>query len=192
MSSLKGINGRIRKQEEMDFYVASRILKESINPSLNIETYPTPDTYYVDLWGISRLPDGDVRFNVEIKERYKDKKHIEKYPTVELRVDKYNRMRSVTDSDTRLYYMVLLNTKTCYLFDLDNPDVWNNVEVRDWEMKRTQFSDDSDTIKVPTFFIPYQNSTYTVDCSSYFRDWYCSPSFFSGNGLDKERKEEGL
>ena len=184
MIQIKGINSKIKKQEEKDFYIASRILTESFNPDMNIEVSPTPDMYYVDLWGICKYPDGDnVKFNVEIKEIKKDNSALIDSPYAELKVDKYNRMRLVTDSDTKLFYMVLLNDETCYLYDLDNPDVWKDVKIKEWKMKRTQFSPEEDMITVNTYFFPYSSATRKINYSCIYRDWFINELNY---GLDKE------
>lgn len=179
------INSSIRRQEQLDYFVASRVLKDNFNSShMTVETYPTPESCYVDMYGVTRYNTGqEVRFNVEIKERNKSLQYIQDSPFAELKVSKYNRMRSVTEKGVKLYYMVLLNGQTCLLYDLDNPEVWKNVEIREWEMKRTQFSDNSDKVIVDTYFIPYANATFTADCTSIYKDWYI-------NGLDKEDKDK--
>ena len=162
---------KIELQEEKDRYVASECLKWLLRKGTNLNITPTEITDYVDLnCSVINQKGNNVPFNVEIKERFKNEQQLQKNPNAELKVDKLERMRSVTKKGTKLLYMVLLNNKTCYLFNLDKLD-WSKVEKRNWRIKRTQFNPNSDYITVPTYFIPYELADVTMDCSNFFNDY---------------------
>lgn len=161
----------IEAQEKKDRYVASECLKWLMRKGSELTILPTDTKDYVDLnCSVINTNNVKVPFNVEIKERFKNDDQLKKYPHAELKVDKLERMKSVTPDGTRLLYMVLLNNKTCYLFNLSNLD-WSRVEKRNWRIKRTQFNPYSDYVTVPTYFIPYDMATVTMDCSNYFEDY---------------------
>lgn len=162
---------RIEAQEEKDRFVASKCLEEIFKKGRDLQITPTEITSHVDLkCSIINQKNKKIPFNVEIKERYKNQEQLEKYPNAELKVSKYKGMKQETPKGTLLLYMVLLNNKTCLVFDLDNLD-WSKVEMRKWRTKRTQMSDNSDYIEVPTFFIPYELASVSIDCSQYFNEW---------------------
>lgn len=162
------IQKRIDAQESKDRYVAERCLKDNILKCCgnNLSISATPTTCYVDL----KCNVGITYFNVEIKERFKKGIFLKENPVAELKVSKLKRMRSATPEDTRLFYMVLLNQRTCYLFDLDNLD-WENVECRLWHIKKTQLDDDSEYVDELTYFIPYSMAVRKCDCSKYFSEY---------------------
>lgn len=165
------INAKIEAQEAKDRYVASECLKWLIPNGRDLEINPTKITDYVDLNCSVVIPNGfKVPFNVEIKERFKNEEQLKKYPHAELKVDKLERMKSVTPEDTSLLYMVLLNNKTCFIFNMDKLD-WSKVETRKWRIKRTQLNPNSDYITVPTHFIPYELAVATMDCSNFFQQY---------------------
>lgn len=171
---IRGINERIQKQEEKDFYIASRVIKEGIGSSGDIELEKAPQGYSVDIFGVTSYKNffntPSVKFNIEIKERWKGEKCLKQYPHAELKKDKLERMRIVTPRDTRLYYITLLNGKIAYVYDMDNLD-WSRVNMVEWEMKKTEYSNDETKIKYWTYQIPYTMATYTIDCSKYYEDW---------------------
>lgn len=130
-------NSAIEAQEAQDRYVAVECLKWLLRKGTDLETKPTQISDYVDL--NCSIIDGQgnkIPFNVEIKERLKTAEQLIKYPHAELKVDKFNRMRSVTPPGTRLLYMVLLNKTTCLIFNLDTLD-WTKVQTKKWRIKRT-------------------------------------------------------
>ncbi len=159
---------RIDEQEKKDRYVAERCLREEILKSCNqnLIIIPTPTTCKVDL----KCSVNTTHFNVEIKERNKNIKYLKENPIVELKVSKLMRMRQETDEDTRLFYMVLLNQNTCYLFDLDNID-WEEVECKMWHIKKTQLDDDSAYEDALTYYIPIRFAVRKCSCTQYFKDY---------------------
>lgn len=160
------LNQQIELQEIKDRYVANKCLNK-VFTNKNLLIYPTDISCSVDLkCFVNNRP-----FNVEIKERYKNGKQLEKYPNAELKVDKLRRMRLETPQGTPLIYMVLLNEEKCLMFNLDKLD-WTTVEKRDWWIKRTQLDPNSDYVCTPTYFIPYSAATVTMDCKEFYTQYY--------------------
>lgn len=157
----------INKQENKDRYVASLCLERIFQNRKNLSITATPITDSVDL----RCSVDTTPFNVEIKERFKNEKNLEKYPFAELRVDKYNRMREETPKGTSLLYMVLLNEDRCLIFNLDKLD-WSKVEKFDWWIKKTQVDPNSGYTKEPMYNIPYSLANVNISCSEYYKQFY--------------------
>lgn len=167
------INERIERQEQKDRYVAKRCLETIVKQGWNLKMEGTQDTYCpVDLTCTATSRYNDFLFNVEIKERYKNDTMLAQYPYAELKHNKLIRMRRATDYDTtRLYYLVLLNNKTCYLFDLDDID-WENIETFTWHIKKTEFDYNSDAYEdVLCYKLPYDKAKATCDCSEFYKEY---------------------
>lgn len=169
----------IETQESKDRFVASECLKWLCREGTNLQIAATEIQESVDL-RCSIINNHNIRvpFNVEIKERYKSAEKLNSSPYAELKVDKYNRMRAATPEGTVLLYMVLLNQKTCLLYNLDKLD-WSKVQTRNWRIKRTQMNPNSDYITVPTFFIPYSEATVCMDCSIFFQQYVLNFNYYT-------------
>lgn len=162
---------KIEAQEAKDRYVAGECLKYIFRNQQNLSITPTDILDNVDLECSCTLKNGEkVDFVVEIKERYKDKAQLEKYPNAELKVDKYERMRKRTPQGTILFYMVLLNNESCLIFNMDKLN-WNKVQRKVWYIKKTQMDINSPVVPTPTYFIPYSEASITMDCSNYFNNY---------------------
>ena len=158
---------KIELQEKKDRFIATKCLQQILSGGTELEINPTDILDYVDLnCSIKNRKGKTVPFNVEIKERYKDEKQLEKYPNAELKVSKLKRMKSVTNKGTKLLYMVLLNDKECLLFDLDKLD-WTKVDTHIWRIKKTQLDPNSGYIDELTHFIPYALAIKRIDISKY-------------------------
>lgn len=66
-----------------------------------------------------------------------------------------------------LFYMVLLNNETCYIFNIKKID-WSKINTFDWWIKETQVDPNSPYHKYKTFSLPTSLAMKTVDCSKYF------------------------
>jgi hypothetical protein len=169
----KELQERIEAQEKKDRYVASECLKWLLRNGKDLNIVATEIKDGVDLrCSVTDIRnDNHVRFNVEIKERYKNNFGLSKYPYAELKVSKLANMRRSTDYDTtRLYYMVLLNQNTCYLFNLDSLD-WENIEKGWWHVKKTQLDDNSDYEDVEIYKIPYSMAVAVCNCKNFFKEY---------------------
>jgi hypothetical protein len=166
------LNARIEKQEKKDRYVAGECLKWLLRKGTDLQIKETPITCGVDLaCSVNNTEGRNIKFNVEIKERYKNHQSLTKYPYAELKVNKLRRMRNSTDYDTtRLYYMVLLNQETCIMFNLDTLD-WEDIEKGTWHIKKTQLDDDSEYEDVEIYKIPYSKAVATCNCKNFFKQY---------------------
>lgn len=155
---------RIEEMELKDRFIAENCLRNLLKKATSVTVKPTEIEDHVDLNCSCTTDKGKtIPFNVEIKERNKSQEQLDKYGyNCELRVDKYQRMRAATPKGTKLYYMVLFNNDTMYLFDMDSLD-WSKVEKFNWRIKRTQMSDYSDYVTYPTYKIPLNLATITYD-----------------------------
>lgn len=86
---------RIEEQEKKDRFVASKCLAQILSSGTDLQLTATRISDYVDLYGeITNSKGKRVPFTVEIKERFKDKEQLAKYPNAELKVEKLERMKS--------------------------------------------------------------------------------------------------
>lgn len=166
---------KVNKQEYKDRFVAEKVMDKLLSQkNKDLVMIPTEYGCSVDLrCSITTPNDIVVPFNLEIKERQKDDKTLAKYPFAEIKQDKVRRMKEATDKGTRLFYMVLLNESTAYIYDLDKVD-WSKVTLYNWWVKHTQVDPNSDYICVPTYMLPYSSATITMDCSDFYTEYYAN------------------
>lgn len=165
---------KITIQEKEDRYVATKCLEELLKKGKDLTVTATDILDPVDLnCSVINQNDRLVKFNCEVKERYKDERKLKMYPNAELRVDKYNRMREATPEGKKLLYMVLLNKEKCLLFDLDKID-WSKIEKVDWKIEVTHMNSNTKWTVHPTYLIPYDMAVATTDCSDYFNEYQTS------------------
>lgn len=156
--------------ENKDRYVASRVISELFRP-YQVTVTGTGLTCPVDLTGTVDCGDKVGKFNVEVKSRRKSPEKLAKYPNYELRVDKLERMMSVTPTDTLGLYMVLLNEEKAIVYNLKLID-WNTVNVFNWRIKEVQVDPNSSYRYYPTYSLPENLSVATVDIKDYITDYY--------------------
>ena len=159
-------SAKCQAEELKGRYVATNCLNE-IFSNYTVTTTGTPLTCPVDIKGSISTTDKCAKFNVEVKQRNKSEEQLLKYPTAELRIDKYNRMLSETPNGTALLYIVLLNKEWCYVFNLKKLD-WSKVSTFDWWIKQTQVEDNSPYKCYPTYSIPLELACRKINCSEYF------------------------
>lgn len=161
------ISAKCQAEEQKGRFVASKCLEE-IFSNYNLTLTGTALTCPVDIKGTVSTTDKSAKFNVEVKQRNKSEEQLLKYPTAELRIDKYQRMLSETNTDTALFYCVLLNSEWCYIFNLKKLD-WNKVSKFDWYIRKTQVDDNSPYLCYPTYSIPLELASKVIPCSEYFK-----------------------
>lgn len=168
----------IESNESRDRYVAARMIYDSFKEGVsNITLTPTDIKCAVDLKCSCTVPlpeytsSTTCNFNVEIKERYKDEENLKKYPDVELKVSKYQRMKRESQGKF-LFYIVLLNEKTGYIFDLTDINKIQGLQTFNWTIKKTQLDPNSGYETVPTYLIPTSNAVRKIDITQYYRDYY--------------------
>lgn len=161
----------IADQEKKDRYIAARCIKEAMNDGYKVKIKPAGITSHIDLRCQAVDQNGyQYKFNVEIKERFKDDENLEKFPYAELKVEKYNNMVAMTPDDTLLYYIVLLNEEKALFFDIFRLD-WSNIKTVTWNIKQTQMNAWSEYIPTPVYMIPYDQAEFIIDCSIFYQEW---------------------
>lgn len=161
------ISAKCQAEETKGRFVVTHCLNDIFN-NYTITTTQTSLTCPVDIKGTISSTDKCARFNVEVKQRNKSEEQLLKYPTAELRVDKYNRMLQETPNGTALLYCILLNQEWCYVFNLKKLD-WSKVSTFTWKIKRTQVDPNSPYDYYPTYSIPLDLAVRKVPCSEYFK-----------------------
>jgi len=169
INSMSSIDKLIQMQEFRDRMIAVWILKDCCTGE-NLKMWRTNLKDPVDVKGECMFMGSPFKFNLEIKERNKTDKQLQLYPHAELRIDKYQRMRETTEYDTNLLYMVLLNQKTCYLYNMSTIN-WDKITTYDWEIKKTEMDKNSEKTTLPIFQIPFNLAFLTLDCSKYYEDY---------------------
>lgn len=146
---------RIQEQENKDFRVVESIMHRIFtgnNITIKQEEYGS----HTDMRMTATTALGDVKYNIEIKSKTGD---VEEYGEVPLRLEKYIYMTGSTHSDERLIYIVLSNGYY-HVFNLTNLNL-NNVKLRNWRIKDTEYNSNSGMRQQPCMFIPLslRNST---------------------------------
>ena len=128
-----------------------------------------------------------VKVVIEIKERYKDAEQLKKYPDIELKVSKYERIKRASKGRA-IYYFVLLNETTGYIIDITDINKLKGVNIFNWRIKRTQLDDNSDYVIEPTYSIPVNNAARTIDISKYYKDYYDSNLIEDANNIQTQKE----
>ena len=98
----------IEEQENKDRYVASECLKWLMRKGTDLEITPTEITNYVDLnCSIINTKGKKVPFNVEIKERFKNKEQLKKYPNAELKEEKLERVKHLKVQVSYIWFYLI-------------------------------------------------------------------------------------
>ena len=156
------------KEEELGRIVGEKCLDEFLN-NYDHHLELTELRSSVDLKGSLLCKDGEIFFNVEIKQRNKTPEQLAKYPNVELRRDKLQRMMEQTPKGTELIYVVLLNESDCYIYNLKILD-WSSMPRFDWNIRKIQVSSNSGYESYLTYQIPFSEAIAHLDCTKYFQE----------------------
>lgn len=143
---------KIKKQEKKDRFIVTVLLtKLFANYADNYTITAHPFSAATDI-NLHFTKNGEEKsYEFEIKERNKD---INKYNFAELRVKKLQHIKE--NYKDNIYYIVLLNQKTAYIYNLSKID-FNEIETFKWTIKDTQLDNNSTvsehlTYKIPTSF----------------------------------------
>lgn len=155
---------RIKKQEKKYRYITTLLINDYFSGMTNTIQH-TPYWEKVDV-RLTATTDNYTKFtyDIEVKERNKD---IKESPFAELKVAKYERMKKV-NKNKRLLYIVFLNSKEAYIYDLKKLD-WAKVEEKLWHIKETQYDDNSEYEDVPTYFIPIEQAIKIINVENYYK-----------------------
>lgn len=158
---------RIKKQEQKDRYIATILLNNLFSTctdsySITAHNWDAP----VDLTLDFTKNDKKFKYDFEVKER---NKNIEKYNNAELREKKLNNL--LKNSDNNLYYIVLLNEQTAYIYNLRKID-FSKIEKINWNIKYCQLNEienaDNYITTEATYLIPTSEAEKKVDITDIY------------------------
>lgn len=156
------------KEEEIGRKVGEKCLDEFLN-EYDHQIELTELKSSVDLKGTVLYQERIIPFCVEVKTRNKNEDQLAKYPNVELRRDKLQRMIKEAPKGTELIYIVLLNESDCYIFNLKKID-WSAMPRFDWRIKKIQVNNNSEYEIYLTYQIPFSEAIAHLECSRYFQE----------------------
>ena len=147
----------MQAQETKDFTTTKSIFSRIFNAyeaTTTMTQTPLYSVYDADL----TVDKNNVNYNyaVEIKER--NVRCIEDLTELPLTAKKYCQIREKALNKTPLV-VYLVNGEKYYIFDLNKVSL-SSCDLRMWEIKKVQYSNSNETIKVPTLFIPLTESIY--------------------------------
>lgn len=178
LSTTSNVQNNIENNEHRDRYIASRMIYDTVKEGVsNISITPTDLYCAYDLVLNCDVPVSEYNtscnceVNIEIKERYKDEVQLNKYPEVELKHSKYNRLKN-NSKGKAIYYFVLLNEKIGYIFNITDINKLEGITSFNWKIKKTQLDPNSGYVIEPTYRIPISNAIKTIDISRYYKDYY--------------------
>lgn len=161
------IKNRIECYENIDRYVTERMLEDTFKNNLKEINY-TPITASTDLNMIVTDKKGnEIVYDIEVKERNKD---IERFKYLELRKDKLERMLKCSHSKHKLIYIVLVNKEIAVVYDIRKLN-WDEIEIFNWPIRKTQVDDESGYAIFPTYQIPIEKAVYTKKIDNYYKDY---------------------
>lgn len=158
------MNKHIIKQKKIDAhelkmrYIATQALNDLFYEHL-LTVQQTPVRCHVD---VCFTADSHT-YDVEVKTRNKD---IKSSPYIELKHSKLQNMKKDHDNDT-LIYMVIVNKKDAYFFNLSKID-WKKIKSFMWKIKKIQYLEDSEYEVVPAYKIPLELACYQLNIEEYF------------------------
>lgn len=166
------VDKRIYYQEVKDRWLATQILKNDVfSHGKDVRITATNFVDHVDLKGsVVNMNGKKIHFNVEVKERFKNAINYVRYPNAELKQWKLNYLLRNTPSDTKLLYMVMVNEKECYVYQLDKID-FGSLETFTWIIRNCQLDKTSDYSANLTYKLPFNMAVKKVDCSKYYKQW---------------------
>lgn len=172
------VKNDIEQNETRDRYVAARMIYDNVKEGVqNITITPTELYCPYDLILDCEVPVFEYNYTancsvvIEIKERNKSPEMLQKYPNVELKISKYNRIKRAAKGK-EIYYFVLLNEKEGYIFDITDMNKLKGVYTFDWVIKQTQLDSNSGYVVEKTYSIPVENAARKIDITQYYRDYY--------------------
>lgn len=153
---------RIEIQERKDRKITAMMLVELFSDKVDTLTIVNhPQSCNIDLSMQFTRNDKQQTYDFEVKERNKD---IVKYPTAELKQKKLNEMLAASKPSNPLYYVVLLNGKEAYIYNVRAID-WDSLQTVNWEIKKRQMEDGCKSQTELTYIIPISLASFRMDIS---------------------------
>lgn len=161
-------NARIKAQELKYRYITINFIKDLFSGFTITNISGTPIDCGVDVRFTAVTSSGIETYDVEVKERNKTQYQLEHYPNSELKKSKKESMYSA-HTNQHLIYIQYVN-EIAYIYDMDKLN-WNDVKLRMWKIKKTQYDDKSEYVDTPTYFIPYKQKLKAVDAHKYYDNY---------------------
>lgn len=167
----------IQVNEHRDRYVANRMINDFISEgATNISVTPMDlfCPYDLNLTCDVPVPEYNTTapcdVNIEVKERFKTDEQLKKYPNVELKVSKYEEIMAASRGK-HVFYFVLLNQKTGYIFHINNLPTLQGVYTFYWRLRRVQYDPNSEMVEELTYSIPTSLARCTMDITKYYDEY---------------------
>lgn len=162
------------KQEDKDAYVTQKLLTDLLkNKVENLHFKKVREFGGFDLVCKFTYKGKRHKQAFEIKQRTKTKKMLEKYPTSELKMQKYEHIMQTARFYlcNEVFYIQLINEDFAMIYNLKEID-WNDVQTTYWNIKTETFWKDSPTKKCLTYFIPYTMGKRFENLKQYYKQYY--------------------
>lgn len=143
---MEKLTNKINTQESKDFTKAKAII-ERLFSAFTTTIIQTIDGTSVDLRFTAHTKNFDYEYAVELKERNQDMTLYDKLP---LTCRKLALMQGERRSNEKLLYLVMVNDSEYYIYDMDRTRL--PIPIM-WNIKKTQFKEKSEYVKMPTFFL---------------------------------------
>lgn len=146
---------RMQEQELKDFNITLGIMTNIFQEyGYKVKMDKTEIYSPYDANMIVKKNDKIRKYTVEIKER-----NSNSYDTMPLKVKKYCNIMESTKKDETPLAIYLVNDHNYYIYNLRTLDL-NKVELKNWNIPKIQFTTNQEYEKVPTFFLPINQSIY--------------------------------
>lgn len=157
---------RIEIQEKKDRKITAMMLVELFSDKVDTLTIVNhPKECNIDLSMSFTRNEHDTTYDFEIKERNKD---INKYPTAELKQKKLNEMLAASKPNNPLYYVVLLNGKEAYIYNVRQIQ-WDSLQTVNWNIKKRQMEDGCTLQSELTYIIPISLASYRMNVEHIYK-----------------------
>lgn len=109
---------------------------------------------------------------IEVKTRYMDDDYIAKYGENHIiKVSKYDEMMQKLTPKDALYYAVILNDNTLYVYDLRTV-ITPETEVRILPLKKVQYDySNDDRVPTPCYILPFTTACKITDVTRLYNDY---------------------
>lgn len=155
---------QVQIQEQLDFNITNKIM-DNIFQEYGATATLTQMPLYHAYDATMDVTKGDIfkQYTVEIKER--NVSSIDDLETLPLKVKKYCNIMSKSGNKTPLV-IYLVNGTEFYIYDLKKIDL-NKVELRNWNIAITQYTQYKKYDEQPTFFFKIDEAVWKGEIPKY-------------------------
>ena len=147
------------QQETKDFKITKKIMKK-IFSTYGVHVKLEQTSIYSPYDVLMTVTSGKKiikKYAVEIKER---NQNLEVFDCLPLTCKKFIKVKDTAYKNYLCPIVIfLVNDEDYYIYDLNKLDL-NNVELRNWNIKKVEYSLTSDLTPTPTFFLPLNQCIY--------------------------------